>query len=90
MKDFTKSSGAKSAVRQKRGPGMNLGLKKPRKNFIPEPKPYVQPRALKAATKVGKASSYLSDLDGAGSVQAMKSGKGKSSLANKTLRSKSW
>lgn len=90
MKDFTKTSGVKSMVRQKRGPGMNLGLKKPRKNYIPEPKPYVQPRALKAAMKIGKTSSYLPDDGMTGSVQAMKSGKGKSSLASKTLRSKSW
>ena len=90
MKDLTKSGGGRSAVRQVKGPGMNLGLKKPRKNYIAKPKPYVQSRELKAAEKAGKASSYLPDIGGAGNVQAMKSGKGKTSLASKTLRSKSW
>ena len=84
MKDLTKSGGGgKSAVRQVKGPGMNLGLKKPRKNYIAKPKPYKQSKALKDAEKVGKgkSSSYLSDLGGGGNVQAMGSGKGKNSLA---------
>ena len=49
----------KSAVRQMRGPGMNLGLKKPRKKAA-DPKPYVQSRAMKKATKAD-APSYLPD-----------------------------
>ena len=77
MKDYTKSSGRKNAVTQIKGPGMNLGLKKPRKGYIPKPKPYKTPRELKPKTSSGKASSYLPDLGGAGSVQAMKRGKGK-------------
>lgn len=77
MKDFTKSPGRKNAVRQVRGPGMNLGLKKPRKGYIPKPKPYKKPRELKSTSSGGKASSYLPDLGGPGSVQAMKRGKGK-------------
>lgn len=77
MKDLTKSAGGRKAVRQVKGPGMNLGLKKPRKGYIPKPKPYKTPRELKPKTSSGKASSYLPDLGGAGSVQAMKRGKGK-------------
>lgn len=48
----------KPAVRQMRGPGMNLGLKKPRAGFK-KPEPYVQSRELKAATKGSKTTSYL-------------------------------
>jgi len=33
MVDFTKSKGMDPIVRQNRGPGMNLGLKKPRYGF---------------------------------------------------------
>ena len=67
----------KPAVRQMRGPGMNLGLKKPRKNYIPKPKPYKKPRELKGASSSGKASSYLPKFEEGGSVQAMDNGKGK-------------
>ncbi|MGI9137159.1 MAG: hypothetical protein ACR2JS_08925 [Candidatus Nanopelagicales bacterium] len=77
MKDYTKSSGSKSAVRQVKGPGMNLGLKKPRKNYIPKPKPYKPSREMKDAMSGGKASSYLPKFEEGGSVQAMDSGKGK-------------
>jgi len=49
----------KAAVRQIRGPGMNLGLKKPRVNFIAKPKPYKQPMAIKKAME-STPSSYLS------------------------------
>lgn len=58
MKDFSKSSGMKSAVRQKRGPGMNLGLKKPRKNTFPKVEPYQPSKAMKKAQKV-VSGSYL-------------------------------
>lgn len=48
----------KPAVRQMRGPGMNLGLKKPRKKMA-EPKDYPKPKLLKASAGT---SSYLPDL----------------------------
>lgn len=47
----------KAAVRQKRGPGMNLGLKKPRKKPA-EPKPYTPSREMKRAL-VADTPSYL-------------------------------
>jgi hypothetical protein len=49
---------AKPAVRQIKGPGMNLGLKKPRKNYIPKPQPYKQSKAMKDAMST-EPSSYL-------------------------------
>jgi len=67
----------KSAVRQVKGPGMNEGMKKPRKNHIPKPKPYKPSREMKAALKDGNTSSYLPAFKEGGSVQAMESGKGK-------------
>jgi hypothetical protein len=48
----------KAAVRQIKGPGMNLGIKKPRMNYIPKPKPYKQPLAIKQAM-AADTSSYL-------------------------------
>ena len=74
MKDYSK--GPKSAVRQMRGPGMNLGLKKPRKNTIPKPKPYKPSREMKAALSFGmgsksgkgKTGSYLPNFEEGGSV----------------------
>jgi hypothetical protein len=47
----------KTTVKQMRGPGMNLGLKKPRKKPA-EPKPYTPSREQKAALK-GNPVSYL-------------------------------
>jgi hypothetical protein len=82
MKDFTKSRGMKSAVRQVKGPGMNLGMKKPRKSYIPKPKPYKPSRAMKEAvggssSSGKKASSYLPKFQEDGNAQTMVSGKGK-------------
>lgn len=65
MTDFTKSKGTKSAVRQKRGPGMNLGLKKPRKNTFPKVEPYSPSKAMKKAQKV-VSGSYLSPFETGG------------------------
>lgn len=53
----------KPAVRQTKGPGMNLGLKKPRFGFS-TPKPYVPSKATKDTLKtteksVSKGASYL-------------------------------
>ena len=48
----------KAAVRQIKGPGMNLGLKKPRINYIPKPKPYKQSKAVTDAA-AAVPSSYL-------------------------------
>jgi hypothetical protein len=64
----------KPAVRQTRGPGMNRGMKKPRKK-PGEPKPYTPSRAMTQATKAGKSTSYLpSDpLVGLGKPRARKS-----------------
>lgn len=63
----------KPAVRQVKGPGMNLGRKKLRK--IPaQPKPISEPKISSA-----EPSSYLPQqaLAKGGRVQAMKNGKGK-------------
>ena len=60
----------KPAVRQMRGPGMNLGLKKPRKKPA-EPKPYTPSRELKAAMK-GDPVSYLPPEGKAGKPRAPK------------------
>lgn len=63
-KDYTKtSSRSRPAVRQFKGPGMNLGLKKPRKGYIPVPKDYSKPRSKKSAAST---SSYLPDTLGLG------------------------
>ena len=63
----------KPSVHQVKGPGMNLGLKKPRK--IPaQPKPVSEPKVSSA-----EPSSYLpaQGLAKGGKVQAMQNGKGK-------------
>lgn len=66
----------KPAVRQTKGPGMNLGLKKPRKNFIAKPQPFKQSKAMKDALKTD-TGSYLPD----GSVgKSRKRGKSNSYL----------
>lgn len=59
MKDYSKTpkSGAKSAVRQIKGPGMNMGLKKPRRT-PGQPKDYGKPRVPKGPAFTG---SYLPD-----------------------------
>lgn len=67
MTDLTKSKGMKSTVRQMRGPGMNLGLKKPRKDTFPKDEPYKQPRGLKKSQKM-LSGSYLPDFDGMGKM----------------------
>lgn len=68
------------SVKQMRGPGMNLGLKKPRKKPA-EPKPFKPSREQKAALK-GQAPSYLPP-DGAmaGKPRAPKPPKGLKSKA---------
>ena len=64
MKDYSKSprSGVKSAVKQIKGPGMNEGLKKPRKK-PGKPKEFGKPRAAKGPAFTG---SYLPDTLGFG------------------------
>lgn len=69
----------KAAVKQMRGPGMNLGLKKPRKT-PPEPKPFVQSKAMKAAAKATPVS-YLPPEGKAGKPRAPKAKKGQKSKA---------
>lgn len=59
------------AVRQKRGPGMNLGLKKPRKNYVPKPKPYKPSREMKDALKA-EPVSYLPPEGKGGKTRAPK------------------
>jgi hypothetical protein len=63
-KDFTKTSSgaAKGGVKQMKGPGMNLGLKKPRKKMA-QPKDYGKPRMAKGPAFTG---SYLPDTLGMG------------------------
>lgn len=60
-------------VKQMRGPGMNLGLKKPRKKPA-EPKPYTPSREAKAALKA-KPVSYLPPEGKAGKPRAPKAPK---------------
>lgn len=62
MKDYTKTSrtGARSAVRQVKGPGMNMGMKKPRR--VPgQPKDYGKPASQKMAKGPAFTGSYLPD-----------------------------
>ena len=63
----------KSAVKQMRGPGMNLGLKKPRKKPA-EPKPFTPSREQKAAMK-SKPTSYLPPEGKGGKPRAPKAAK---------------
>ena len=69
----------KAAVRQMRGPGMNLGLKKPRKKMA-EPKPYTPSREQKAALK-DKPASYLPPEGKGGKPRAPKPAKGRKGKA---------
>ena len=64
MKNLTKTpkSGVKSAVKQIKGPGMNEGLKKPRRK-PGKPKDYGKPRTSKGPALTG---SYLPDTLGLG------------------------
>jgi hypothetical protein len=64
-KDFTKTSSGsvKGGVKQMRGPGENLGLKKPRKKMA-QPKDYGTPKASKK--KPAFTGSYLPDPLGMG------------------------
>lgn len=67
----------KPAVRQTKGPGMNRGLKKPRK--VPAaPKPIADAK-MPGMGKASTPASYLpvQGLAKGGKVQAMKNGKGK-------------
>lgn len=63
-KDYTKTSrtSLKGGVRQIKGPGMNMGLKKPRRKPA-EPKDYSKPRTAKGLAFAG---SYLPDTLGLG------------------------
>jgi len=61
------------AIKQMRGPGMNLGLKKPRKKPA-EPKPYAPSRELKAAMKADPVS-YLPPEGKGGKTRAPKTAK---------------
>lgn len=57
MKDFSKTAtSGKPAVRQVKGPGMNLGLKKRHK--LAKPKPFKDPTKGKSRGK-GKGPSFL-------------------------------
>jgi hypothetical protein len=57
----------KPAVRQKRGPGMNKGLKKPRKSTFPKGEPYkpfrvTEPKGSGKASSKAVSGSYLPDF----------------------------
>jgi hypothetical protein len=69
----------KTAVKQTRGPGMNLGLKKPRKKPA-EPKPYTPSRAMKAASKADPVS-YLPPEGKGGKPRAPRAAKSPKSKA---------
>jgi hypothetical protein len=58
MKDFSKSAiSGKPAIRQVKGPGMNLGLKKRHKPA--KPKPFVDRTKKKSKAKGAKGGSFL-------------------------------
>ncbi len=59
MKDYSKSAtSGKPAVRQVKGPGMNLGLKKRHKQA--KPKPFVDPTKKRGKkSKAGAGPSFL-------------------------------
>lgn len=59
----------KPAVRQMRGPGMNLGLKKPRKK-MPAPKPI---KSASATAARAETVSYLPPEQAVGKPRARKS-----------------
>lgn len=63
-KDYSKTSklSMKGGVKQVKGPGMNMGLKKPRRKPS-EPKDYSKPRTAKGPAFTG---SYLPDTLGLG------------------------
>lgn len=68
------------AIRQTRGPGMNKGMKKPRKK-MKEPEPYVPPLEKKAEKASGAAtSSYLPGLGAGGKPRRTRRGKTPSSM----------
>jgi len=73
MKNMAKTprTGSTPAVRQMRGPGMNLGLKKPRIGYIPKPKNYATPKDMKLGAPA-KPTSYLPTLAGGGKVISSK------------------
>lgn len=59
------------AVRQTRGPGMNLGLKKPRVGKFPNTKKFVTPKDMRLGAPA-KKTSYLPTLAGGGKVISSK------------------
>lgn len=71
--------GGSSAIKQMRGPGENLGLKKPRIGAIPKPK-LIAPPPMGVGTGAGMGSppgmgasgSYLPKLAGGGKVSKSK------------------
>jgi hypothetical protein len=67
MKDYTKSkrSNTRSGVRQIKGPGMNEGMKKPRRS-PGQPKDYGKPASRKMAKGPAFTGSYLPDTLGLG------------------------
>lgn len=66
----------KPAVRQTKGPGMNRGLKKPRK--VPAaPKPIADATLPKAQASAPDSYLPTQGLAKGGKVQAMQNGKGK-------------
>jgi hypothetical protein len=73
MKNMAKTprTGIAPAVRQTKGPGMNLGLKKPRIGYIPKPKKYATPKDMKLGA-LAKTTSYLPTLAGGGKIISSK------------------
>jgi hypothetical protein len=65
MKDYSKTSriSSKGGVKQIKGPGMNMGLKKPRKQ-PGQPKDYGKPASAKMAKGPAFTGSYLPDTFG--------------------------
>lgn len=67
MKDYGKTSrlSMKGGVKQIKGPGMNKGLKKPRR-APGEPKDFGKPASMKMAKRPAFIGSYLPDRLGLG------------------------
>lgn len=59
-------AGGKPAVRQMRGPGMNLGLKKPRHGYIKKPVEHSTPKVLRDNSAVDTASYLPAQTSGGG------------------------
>ena len=66
-------------IRQTRGPGMNKGLKKPRKK-PKEPEPYTPPREKKQVQSQAATGSYIPGFGAGGKPKRSRKGKTPSNM----------